>query len=82
MAGPAAVGLALLGWPVELASLLPLASWLLFMLFLWKLAAYLDRAEEAREAVGILVQGLIVLVAFPTLLLLLPPVLLVPLLCC
>jgi hypothetical protein len=53
-----------------LAGLLGLGSWALFMVFLHNLANYLDRGEQAREAMRILMHGLAVLVLSPLLVLL------------
>jgi hypothetical protein len=48
-----------------------LAGWILFMLYLRQLAGYLDQAGTAHDAGGIMVWGLVVVVAVPLLVVLL-----------
>jgi hypothetical protein len=60
---PAAV--AVIDIPLRVACLPGLAAWILFMLFLRNLGYYLDRRDEAAQAVGIIAHGLIALFAFP-----------------
>jgi hypothetical protein len=67
---PAGATLFLLDLPPSLAGLLGLPSWALFLVFLHNLANYLDRGEQAREAMRILMHGLALLVLSPLLVLL------------
>jgi len=55
----------LLGWPVEFV------SWLLFMLFLRRLAHDIDRPGEANEVMALITRGVALLVGVPLLLVLL-----------
>ena len=57
----------LLGWPPLLQLSAGLVSWALFMVFLIRLAAYIDRPSEAQESRSILVYGLVLVVAPVTL---------------
>jgi hypothetical protein len=66
---PTGIYLALFNLPrPELLVLgLSLIAWMLFVLFLRRLAAYLDQKGSAHEAAGILVGGLLLMVAGPLL---------------
>lgn len=55
----------LLGWPLQLI------SWLLFMLFLRRLAVYVDRPGEANEVMAFITWGIALFVGVPLLLILL-----------
>jgi hypothetical protein len=55
---PLGVVAAILGWTPLLSWATGICSWILFLAFLVRLASYMDRPSEAREAKGILLFGL------------------------
>ena len=59
VAVPLGVVAAILGWPPLLSWVVGYCSWMLFLGFLSRLADYLDRPSEAREAKGIVLYALI-----------------------
>ena len=55
----------LTAWPLRLASLPGVAAWVLLMLFAGKLGLFYERRDEALQAVTVIISGLVLLFAFP-----------------